>query len=120
MIASCDTEDEAKSHVDELIADLIINGTTGGVGWESTIYSRFTEGGGMQEVLIVHDFQPSVPFNDPELIEQITAEDERVELILGELHNVETRRIVTVDLADAGEGDPDETVDDPDIDPIEG
>lgn len=119
MIASCDTEDEAKTHIDTLIADLIGSGGAGGVGWESTIYSKFTESGGMEEVLVVHDFQPSVEFNDPDLIELITAESERIEVILGEIHNSATHRIVTVDLEAAGEGDPEEVVEDPDDDPVD-
>jgi hypothetical protein len=119
LIASCDTEDEAKTHIAELIDGLIGSGGTGGIGWESTVYSKFTEGGGMEEVLVVHDFQPSVEFNDPDLLELISSSNERVELVLGEIDNVATHRIVTVDLEAAAESDPDEIVDDPDDDPVE-
>lgn len=119
MIASCDTEDEAKEYVGDLVRDLVTSTGLSDEGWESTTYAKFADNGQLSDVLVVHDFQPNVAFNDPQLIDMLTTEDPGAEIILGDPLDVTTHRIVTVDLTSPVE-DGDAAEDDPDIDdPIE-
>lgn len=116
---TCDTEEEAQERVTELTGELIGSGGLGGVGWESTTFSKFEEGGTMVEVLTLHDFQPSIEFNDPDLQEALATESERVEVILGDIEDVNSHRIVVLSVEVPADDDADDTPDPDADDPVE-
>jgi hypothetical protein len=89
------------------------------VGWESTNFAKFGDGGEMIPVLVLHDFQANVEFNDPDLQEALMSESERIEVILGDVEDVTTHRIVALTAEVLTDEDDDGVVEaDPD-DPVE-